>query len=64
MPADETRPTGAPLPLRHEGNEALPSDELLEWLGELEGGDEGLDELDILASETPPLMGLENRDGH
>ena len=39
MPADETRPTGAPLPLRHEGNEALPSDELLEWLGELEGGD-------------------------
>ncbi len=58
MPADGNRPQRA-----DEAGDA-PSDELLEWLGELDGSEEGLDELDILASETPPLPGLENRDGH
>ncbi|MCB1956047.1 MAG: hypothetical protein KDG55_10240 [Rhodocyclaceae bacterium] len=58
MPADADRMPPV------DGADAPPSDELLEWLGELDGGDAGLDELDILASETPPLPGLENRDGH
>ncbi|MCB1915929.1 MAG: hypothetical protein KDG52_09455 [Rhodocyclaceae bacterium] len=61
MPADRPSAT-QPASLGSAAADAAPSPELLEWLAELDGDEDPMTQLDILASDSAPLPGAEATD--